>query len=70
MILINIQKYDGYQNDSVSMIYKVFNKMSSGGAVTRAWPETLAMRAGWDTPDKSDIKNKIKQKQTLLEELQ
>ena len=52
------------------MIYKVFNKMSSGGAVTRAWPETLATRAGWDTPDKSDIKNKIKQKQTLLEELQ
>ena len=35
------------------MVYKVFNKTSSGGAVTHAWLEDLTTR------DKSAIENKI-----------
>ena len=35
------------------MVYKVFNKTSSGGAVTYAWSEDLTTR------DKSAIENKI-----------
>ena len=35
------------------MVYKVFNKTSSGGAVTHAWSEDLTTR------DKSAIENKI-----------
>ena len=42
-------KYDGYQRGIASVVYKCFNKKSSGGntlgvAVTRTWSDTLATR--------------------------
>ena len=45
------------------MFYKFFDRKSSGGAVTRAWSETLATR------DKSAIKNENMSNQQLAEEL-
>ena len=51
--IANSPKYDGYQHELSSMVYKCFNKKSSRDAVTCAYSETLATR------DKSAIKNKI-----------
>ena len=45
-------EYDGYQGGLTSMVYKCFDKKSSGG-VTRARLDTSATR------DKSAVKNKI-----------
>ena len=33
-------KYNGYQHGLASVIYKIFDKKPSGGAVTLAWSET------------------------------
>ena len=38
-------KCDGYQRGITSMVYRFFDKTSSGGAVTRARSETLATRS-------------------------
>ena len=48
-------KYDGYQRGLASMVYKVFDKSSSGGAITRAYI--------------SAIKSEIMPTQQLAEEL-
>ena len=53
-------KYDGYQRGPASMVYKFFEKKSSGGAATCAWSETLT------TQDKSAIENKIMSNQRPL----
>ena len=37
-------KYDKYQRGLPSMIYKIFDKKSSGGTVTCARSDTLTMR--------------------------
>ena len=49
------KKYDGHKCGLVSMVYKLFNKKSSGGTVART--------------DKSTIKSKILTKQQLAGEL-
>ena len=56
-------KYDGFERGFASIVCKLFDKKSSGSAITRAWLKTL------DTQDKSDFKNKIKSHQELAEEL-
>ena len=37
-------KYDGYQRGLASMVYKFFDKKTSGRSATLAWSETLATR--------------------------
>ena len=46
-------EYDGYERGLAAMVYKFFDKKSSGGAVTCAWSENLT------TQDKSAIEDKI-----------
>ena len=62
-------KYDGYQGGLALMVYKVLDKKSSGGAVTRHQSETLAMWATQDIHNKSAIKNKIILNHELVKEL-
>ena len=64
-------KYDGYQRGLASMVYKIFNKKSSGRATMLAWSETfwsetLATRA---TLNKSAIKYENISNKELVEEL-
>ena len=61
-------KYDEYQGGIASLVYKFFDKNSSGantsgGAVTRTWSETV------DRKDKFAIENKIMSSQELSKEL-
>ena len=61
-------KYDKYQGGIASLVYKFFDKNSSGantsgGAVTRAWSETV------DRKDRFGIENKIMSSQELNKEL-
>ena len=56
LILLIIQKYDGYQHRITSVVYKFFYKMSSGSAITLARSENLNTRT---ERDKSAIENKI-----------
>ena len=57
------RKCDGCQRGLASMVYKCFDKKSSGGAAKRAWSQTLARRK------KSAIKSEIIPKQQLAEQL-
>ena len=41
LILLKIQKKDGYQSELVSVVYKYFGKNFSGGTVTRANKPTI-----------------------------
>ena len=54
-------KDDGFQRKLASMNYKFFDKKSSGGALTRKRPETLALQDKY-------FKSKIIPKQQLSEE--
>ena len=52
------QKYDGYQRGFASVVYKVFDKRSSGAntSATRARPETIATQDKFaDVAAKSEI---------------
>ena len=67
------QKYDRYHCEIASMIYIVFVKKASGGAVTRAQSETsrletLVRRAIRASRSKPAIENKIVSNQHLAEE--
>ena len=64
LILLRIQKYDGYQHCLASMAYEFFDKKTSGGAATHARSENL------DTQNKSTIKNEIISCKELAEEFQ
>ena len=66
LILLIIQKHDGYQHRITSVVYKFFYKMSSGSAITLARSENLNTRT---ERDKSAIENKIVSNQHLAEEL-
>ena len=62
---------DGYQRGLASLVYKFFDKKTSGGAATLVqleslWPETFATRA---TQNKSAIKNKNTSNKELAVEL-
>ena len=56
-------KCDGYQRDLVSMVYKLFDKKTVGGAATLAKSEILT------TQNKSVIKNENISNDELAEEL-
>ena len=56
-------KYDGYQRDLASMVYKFFYKKTSRGAATFARSEILA------TPKKSAVENENMANKILIEEL-
>ena len=59
-------KYDGYQRGLASMVYKCFDKKTSGSAATLPRSETLTTRA---TRNKSSFKNENMSKKQLAEEL-
>ena len=59
-------KYDGYERGLASMVYRLFDKKSSDGAVRRVRSEFLATQ---DKQDKSAIENKIVSNQQLAGEL-
>ena len=59
-------KYDGYQRGLASMVYKCFDKNTSGSAATLPRSETLTTRA---TRNKSSFKNENMSKKQLAEEL-
>ena len=56
-------KYDGYQRDLASMVYKFFDKKTSRGAATFARSEILT------TPKKSALENENMSNKILTEEL-
>ena len=64
-------KYDGYQRGLALMVYKIFNKKSSGRATMLAWSETFWSEtlATWATLNKSAIKYENISNKELVEEL-
>ena len=65
--IFNIAKNSkyGYQRGPASMVYKFYDKETSGSAATLAWSETLATRA---TRNKSTIKNENMLNKELAQE--
>ena len=66
MFYIKNPKYDVYQQVLASMVYKYFDKKTSGDAATLAWSEILG---SWATRNISTVKNENMSNNKLAAEL-
>ena len=66
MFYVKNPKYDVYQQGIASIVYKFFDKKTSGDAATLTWSETLA---SWATRNISAVKNENMSNNKLAAEL-